>query len=212
MKKTIVIMGGMALSLFAVTASAQETTPQAPQPVKSTWDAKNNPTVDSIMSKYTGMYVASKPAPTTADIFPATGQFESSTNPDAAHVTVTLDAENKGVVWVEGLPQGKIKAMLRKSPGTYKIPAQKAEDGKDIAEGTLLFDKETNTLSIVIGKPYNDADPATVFAAPAIGDETVLADADVKVKNSKTKIKKKPAAPKAWTYTGTKVVTETVSN
>jgi len=207
-------MGGMALSLFAISVSAQETPPTQPPPVKTTttWEAKNNPTVDSILSKYTGKYVASKPAPTTADIFPATGQFESSTNPEAAHVTVTLDAENKGMVWVEGLPQGKIKAMLRKSPGTYKIPAQKAEDGKDVAEGTLLFDKETNTLSIVIGKTYNDADPAAAFAAPAIGDETPLPEADVKVKAGKTKIKKKPEAPKAWVYTGTKIVTETVSN
>ncbi|MEO6612223.1 MAG: hypothetical protein ABIT05_05765 [Chitinophagaceae bacterium] len=212
MKKTIVIMGGMALSLFAVSASAQDTPPQAPQPVKSTWEAKNNPTVDSIMSKYSDKYVASKPAPTTAEIFPAIGQFESTANPEAAHVTITLDEQNKGLVWVEGLPQGRIKAMLRKSPGTYKIPAQKAVDGKDIAEGTLLFDKETNTLSIVIGKMYIDADPASVFAAPAIGTETALTNADVKVKSGKTKIKKKPEAPKAWVYTGTKIVTETVSN
>jgi hypothetical protein len=213
MKKTIVIMGGMALSLLAVSASAQETQPQPPQPAKaSTWEAKNNPTVDSIMSKYTGKYVASKPAPTTNDIFPAIGQYESSANPDAAHVSIVLDEQNKGIVWVTGLPQGRVKAMLRKSPGTYKIPAQKSEDGKDIAEGTLIFDKETNTLNIVIGKMYNDADPASVFAAPVIGAETALPDATVKVKSTKTKIKKKPEAPKAWVYTGTKVVTETVSN
>ncbi len=205
-------MGGMALSLFAISASAQDTQPQPPQPAKaSTWEAKNNPTVDSIMSKYTGKYVASKPAPTTNDIFPAIGQYESSANPDAAHVSIALDEQNKGVVWITGLPQGKVKAMLRKSPSTYKIPAQKAEDGKDIAEGTLIFDKETNTLNIVIGKMYNDADPALAFAAPAIGTETTIPETKTKVKGSKTKTKK-IVAPKAWVYTGTKVVTETVSN
>lgn len=55
-------------------------------------------------------------------------------------------------MWIEGLPQGRVKAMLRKSPATYKIPAQKTEEGKEVAEGTLMFDKETNTLSICIGK------------------------------------------------------------
>ncbi len=36
--------------------------------------------------------------------------------------------------------------MLRKSPATYKIPAQKTEDGKDVAEGTMIFDKDANKL------------------------------------------------------------------
>ena len=209
-------MGGFVLSLLAISASAQETPaqpqPVQPQPVK-TWEAKNNPTVDSIMAKYSAKYVTSKPAMTTADIFPVIGQYESTSNPEAAHVTIMLDEQNKGLVWVEGLPQGKIKAMLRKSPGTYKIPAQKTEDGKDVAEGTLIFDKETNTLSINIGTLYNAEDPAAVFATPAIGSATDMAVTEVKVKEGKTKTKKKePAKPKAWVYSGTKVVTETVAN
>jgi len=211
MKKTIGIMGAIALCVSAVSVNAQ-TEPQPTQPVQTkTWDAKNNPTVDSILSKYTGKFVATRPAPTTADIFPVIGKYESSTNMDASSVTITLDADNKGIVWIEGLPQGRVKAMLRKSPGTYKIPVQKTEDGKDIAEGTLIFDKETNTLSIVIGKPYNDADPSLAFAAPAIGDPVDMPETKVKTKAGKTKTKT-VAPPKAWTYTGTKVVTETVSN
>ena len=216
MKTAIVIMGGAVLSLLTVSARAQETPTQPvqpTQPVVKTWEAKNNPTVDSIRSKYTAQYIAPKAALTSADIFPVIGQYESSTNADAAHVTVMLDETNKGVVWIEGLPQGKIKAMLRKSPGTYKIPAQKTADDKDVAEGTLIFDKETNALSIVIGKEYNAADPASVFAVPAIGDATPLPEQETKVKAGKTKTKvKKNTEPKAWTYTGTKVVTETVAN
>ena len=68
------------------------------------------------------------------------------------------------IVWVKGLPQGRVKAYLRKSPATYRIPAQKTEAGKNVPEGTLIFDKETSTLNISLGAPFNEADPAAVFA------------------------------------------------
>jgi hypothetical protein len=97
---------------------------------------------------YRDKIVAAPVAPTREDIFPVIGKYESSVNADAALITITLDEQNKGLVWIEGLPQGKVKAMLRKSPATYKIPAQKTAEGNEVAEGTLIFDKETNTLSI----------------------------------------------------------------
>jgi len=193
MKKSLIIMGGIALSLLTVSANAQQT-----------WDAKTNPTVDSITSQYTSKYIAPRPALTTADIFPAVGNYESATNPDAASVTITLDPENKGLVRIEGLPQGKISAMLRKSPATYKIPAQKTEDGKDVAEGTLIFDKENNTLSICIGKTYNAENPSMAFEIPAEQEPVAT------TKTSKTK--KQPVPAKAWIYTGTKIITATAAN
>jgi len=67
----------------------------------------------------------------------------------------------------------------------------------------LIFDKETNTLSINIGKPFNTDDPASVFAAPV--EEPTPA---VTTKSSKSKKTKVAQQPKAWTYTGTKVVAE----
>lgn len=194
MKKTIKIMGGIALSLLAVSANAQQL-----------WDAKKNPTVDSIRSPYQGKYIAARPALTTADIFPVIGKYESATNADAASVTISLDEQNKGLVWIEGLPQGKIKAMLRKSPATYKIPAQKTEDGKDVAEGTLIFDKETNVLNIAIGKDYNVENPAVAFVPVEAKEEPVVVK-DKKVKTKKVK------EPKAWMYMGTKLEKETVMN
>ena len=200
MKKTVGIVGGIALSLFTLSVNAQ-TTPQEQKPV-NTWEAKKNPTVDSITSQYVGKYIAPRPALTSTDIFPVIGQYESATNADAASVTISLDAQNKGIVWIEGIPQGKVKAMLRKSPAIYKIPAQKTEDGKEVAEGTLIFDKETNTLSICIGKLYDAVNPALVFSAPVEEPATT-------VKKSKTK---KALQPKAWIYTGTKLVTETAAN
>ena len=203
MKKTIGIMGGIAFCLLTISVNAQ-TEPQQPK-TSPTWDAKKNLTVDSITSKYTDKFVAAKPAPTTEDIFPALGKFESVTNTDAANVFITLDEQNKGVIWVSGLPQGRIKAMLRKSPATYKIPVQKTEEGKDVAEGTLIFDKETNTLSICIGKSYNAEDPTIVFVP--------VASSEVAVKTkSKTAKTKKVTQPKVWMYTGTKLAKETALN
>ena len=96
--------------------------------------------------------------------------------------------------------------MLRQSPAVYKIPAQKNAEGRDIAEGTLVFDKESNTLQIEIGKPFYDADPVSVFKEPA----PEMQEATQKV-SAKSKLKK-PAQPKTWKYTGTKLIAETVSN
>lgn len=195
MKKTIAIMAGTALSFCVLNSSAQET-----------WDPKKNPTVDSIISKHKDNILPPRAPMTTEMIFPVIGQYESSVNTDAAQVSISLDPQNKGIIWVEGLPQGKIKAMLRKSPSTYKIPAQQTEEGKEVAEGTLIFDKETNTLSICIGKPYNAADPMAAFAAT---DEPAAEE----TKTTKSKVKTKVAEkPKPWMYAGTKLESATAKN
>lgn len=213
MKRTFGIVGVIAFCLIVSTSNAQ--TPQtntqpvvtpAPATVEQSWDPKKNPTVLAITSKYEGKYITSRPATTELDIFPVIGKYESTTNADAASVSIALDAENKGVVWIEGLPQGKIKAMLRKSPAVYKIPAQKTEDGKEVAEGTLIFDKEAGTLSINIGKAFNAEDPAAAFAAPVEEPAPVAT-----TKSSKSKKAKVVQQPKPWIYTGTKVVVETAA-
>ena len=86
-----------------------------------------NPTVDSILSKYT---LVPMPSPvTTEQIFPVIGQYQSSTNADQK-LTITLDDQNKGFAWIDGMPQGRVKAVLKKSPATYKIPAQKTDAAK----------------------------------------------------------------------------------
>jgi hypothetical protein len=205
MKKTIVIMGVFVLSLATLSVNAQQTT---------TWDAKKNPTVDSLTSGYESKLLAPPKPMTTEQVFPVVGQYESSANTDAASVKITLDPENKGVVWVEGLPQGKVKAMLRKSPAVYKIPVQKTEDGKDVSEGTLIYDKETNSLLICIGKPFNAADPATAFSAPT-EQPAVTEEKTAVAKNGKNKSAakiKKADEPKPWMYAGTKVDKGTVLN
>lgn len=111
--------------------------------------------------------------------FPALGSYKASGS-STGDVTITLDETNKGIVWVEGLSQGKFKALMKKSPSTYKIPAQKTESGKSVAEGTLFFNPESKELTIVLGRSFNDEDPTSFLTS----------DAKAKVK--------------AWQYTGVK--------
>ena len=133
------------------------------------------------------------PAAQTSTSSPAVGAEANYTG----SINITLDQENKGLVWVEGLPQGKIKAYLRKSPSTYRILAQKTESGEQVPEGTLMYDPETKMLNIALGKAYDDADPAAIFALnPALNPTTtepVPAENTVKIKTktatSKTKAK-----------------------
>lgn len=98
--------------------------------------------------------------------FPALGSYKAS-GPSAGDVTIFLDETNKGIVWVEGLPQGKFKALMKKSPSTYKIPAQKTESGKAVAEGTLFLNPESKELTIVLGRAFNDEDPTSFLTGEA---------------------------------------------
>ena len=111
--------------------------------------------------------------------FPIIGGFKAS-GTAAGDVTISLDETNKGIVWVEGLPQGKFKALMKKSPATYKVPAQQTETGKAVAEGVLFFNPESKELTIVLGRPFDDADPTSFLSS------------DTKAKT------------KAWKYTGVK--------
>jgi hypothetical protein len=185
MKKAAIFAAAIFLfSAFAV--SAQET-----------GTAVKNPTVDSINAKYS---LLPMPAPMSIDqVFPALGEFQSTDAP--ANVKIVLDEQNKGVVWIEGLPQGRVKAMLRKSPSTYKIPAQKTDEGTDVPEGTLLYDKDSKKLSICLGRAYNDQDPAAAFVP--VAEEPVAAE---NVKTAKGKKAVTPAEqPKPWLYEATKI-------
>jgi hypothetical protein len=207
MKKTA-LLGGILVLFFAIGVQAQEPEPEKKQ--TDPYSPYNNPTVTAITSKY-----ALKEMPgqlTVEKIFPAIGKYEftadGATNP--TQVTVTLDPEVKGVVWVEGLPQGKFKALLRQSPATYKIPSQKNEEDKEVAEGTLIYDQDAKTLSVIIGQEYNVQDPASAFTMP-VEDEMANAE-EMKVKTAKSKTKvKKEKKEKPTVYVATKIeVEETV--
>jgi len=121
-------------------------------------------------------------------IFPALGRYEyTDSEGEVSQVTVTRDSENKGVIWINGMPQGKFKADLKASPAIYKIPTQKtlqndveepqaeaesaegtAESkarysGKSLNEGTVIFDSASSKLYVNIGSKFNEDAPAAVF-------------------------------------------------
>ena len=187
MKNTIFL--AIAAICFSVTASAQSP-------------------VDSIRAKY---QLIQMPEPLTLEkTFPVIGSYQladntqstTSTEEQNANLTITLDSVNKGIIWVEGLPQGRFKAYLKKSPATYWILAQKTESGKQIPEGTLILDPTTNTLNIALGKAFDDADPAGIFASVP----SDVTEAEIKVKTNKTKSKSKVTF-----YTANKVMATTAN-
>ena len=143
-------------------------------------------TVDSIRAKY--QLLPMPEALTIEKTFPVLGSYQLTAEDGSAQtVTVTLDSVNKGIVWVEGLPEGKFKAFLRQSPGIYRVIAQKSASGRQIPEGTLYFDPATSTLSIALGKHFDNVDPVAVFNAA--GANTEVAEVKVKTKKGKSKTK-----------------------
>jgi len=161
-------------------------------------------TVDSIRAKY-----QLQPMPEALTIekaFPVLGTYQL-TNQDGTtqNIVVSMDSASKGIVWVEGLPEGKFKAYLKRSPSTYRVITQKSPEGKQVPEGTLHFDPTTNTLHVALGKKFDEADPAGIFAltTPAT-DATAMATTaptEVKVKTKKGDTKTKS---KVMIYTATK--------
>ena len=191
---------GAFLLLFTATLNAQT---EPAQPAKVTTDQWNNYSPD----KYKMLPM---PAPlTTEKIFPVIGKYTLTDKDGAAsNAAITLDETNKGIVWVDGLPQGKIKAYLKKVPGVYIIPAQKTADEKDLAAGVLIFNKESNTLDVCLGCTYNNEDPASAFTTPA---EPVIEEHAV-TKNKKATAKTKVKPVKTWKYSGTKIADESTAS
>jgi hypothetical protein len=189
MKNTFFLF--VAALLFSVAASAQST-------------------VDSINAKYKMLPMPE--ALTLEKAFPVLGVYQlnttDSTQP-AETVTISMDSTSKGMVWVEGLPVGKFRAFLRQSPATYRIIAQKTESGKQIQEGTLIFDPATSTLSIALGKKYDAAAPAAIFAMNGDVAADIPSGTEVKVK-SKTATSKTKS--KVVFYTATKADAATTAN
>ena len=156
-------------------------------------------TVDSIKAKY--KLLPMPEALTLQKSFPVIGTYQlSNAVAGSTEVTISLDSTNKGIVWVSGLPQGTFKAYLKKAPGTYRILSQKTGSGKQIPEGTLVYDKDLQTLNVALGAPYNEANPAAIFPVTVATEALSGQVAEVKVKTSTSKTKSKVTF-----YTATKV-------
>jgi hypothetical protein len=133
----------------AVANSAVTAAPAAPAAPKY---KTQNSTADSIAAKY--KLLPMPEALTVEKKFPVLGTYQLAGSTDAStNVTITLDSSSKGIVWINGLPQGSFKAYLAKSPATYRIISQKSATGTQVPEGTLVFSPETNTLQLALGAP-----------------------------------------------------------
>jgi hypothetical protein len=161
--------------LITAAAGAQTptnpTTPTTPNPNQTKQDTAVLPTIlidSSVNSAYVSNPEQLKGLTTETlkpeHAFPAIGSYTAS-GTSTGNVTITLDPENKGIVWVEGLPQGKFKALMKKAPSTYKVPAQKTEEGKSVAEGSLFLNPTSKELTILLGRPFDDADPTSFLNA-----------------------------------------------
>ncbi|MBB1283048.1 hypothetical protein HRH25_01595 [Flavisolibacter sp. BT320] len=162
MKNAFVLAG----AFFLATVTNAQTTP-ATQPATPVQDTATVSYRDTSIGK---AYVTNperfqgltSETLTPSHVFPALGSYTAS-GTSTASITISLDETNKGIVWVDGLPQGRFKALMKKSPAVYKVPAQKSESGQSIAEGTLYLNPETNELTILLGRSFNDADPTSAF-------------------------------------------------
>ena len=242
--KKIAIITSAALLLFTAAVNAQtDTVPKqttdsvAQQPV-----ATEQPVAKVNNDKYNNWSADTykmQPMPealTTEKIFPVIGNYQlTDKEGTASTVTVTLDPSNKGIVWIEGLPQGKIKATLRKSPATYKIPVQplgevamteevvaadakpakaaktKEVKAKELPEGVLIYDKDANVLNVCIGCKYNNEDPAIAFMATDAAATEEVEKTEKKTAKTSKKTKAKVAKIKPVHYTGTKVIETTAA-
>lgn len=246
-KLTIVTCAAFLLSAAAINAQTDTvpaTQPQQPvatdqqqQPV-----ATEKPVSKDKYNNWSTDTYKMQPMPealTTEKIFPVVGKYQlTDKEGNQSTVTVSLDPNNKGLVWVEGLPQGKIKAALRKSPATYKIPVQplgeeaqeatetemkdakdakgaktaKVKKAKELPEGVLIYDKDANVLNVCIGCAFNNEDPAVAFAEPAATEPAVEETEKKTAKTAKSKkTTAKVAKVKPVHYTGNKLVETTAS-
>ena len=207
MKKIALVICGVIF--FALITTAQQT-----------YLPSNNPTVTAITSKYS--YKEVKHEEITDDkVFPVLGNYMPEADSKVTGtVHISIDPDNKGIVWIDGLPQGKMKAMLRIAPSTYKIPAQKTEQGTDVAEGVLIYDKALNKLSVCIGHPYNEKNPSEAFTTTeedmtATSETATIAEpqktnAATKSSKAKMKVKKEEVkVVKPWILYASKIEAET---
>jgi hypothetical protein len=240
MKKLAIVTSAAFLMFTAVLNAQTDTTVKQPVTEPATQPATTEkPVSKDKYNNWSADTYKMQPMPealTTEKIFPVLGKYQLTDKEGATStVTVSLDPENKGLIWVEGLPQGKIKATLRKSPATYKIPVQPLEGeatatpevttdtkvakntkttkevkAKELPEGVLIYDKDANLLNVCIGCTYNATDPATAFMTT----EPVTTDVE-KTEKKATKSAKKSTAKvvkaKPILYSGNKVIETTAS-
>jgi hypothetical protein len=86
-------------------------------------------------------------------------QANTTTTTAGSNVTITVDEQNPGKIWISGLGDDKFYAYLKTDADIYKIPNQKVSDKKSISEGIVSYNEASKEVHIRIGSGFNDADP-----------------------------------------------------
>lgn len=234
MKKIAIITSAALLLTAAVSAQTDTVPKQNAEPTQQPANDQQQPvatkTYNDKYNNWSSDTYKMLPMPealSVEKIFPVIGQYEIKNDKGATStLNITLDETNKGIVWIDGLPQGRIKATLRKSPATYKIPVQPLEaqqlteeadaktaknaKAKELPEGVLIYDRDANVINLCLGCKYNNEDPAAAFTSASqdteATEEQAAADKNTK-KNTKTKAPKVEKT-KPVHYTGSKVIQE----
>jgi hypothetical protein len=169
MKNRILLGAALFIGAVAFAQTQPTTTPDPNQPAKTTTPVAATVVADVNTTAYVAypdqLKGLKSEALTPQHFFPALGTYKASGS-STGDVTISLDETNKGIVWVEGLSQGKFKAVMKKAPSTYKIPAQTTESGKAVPEGTLFFNPTTKELTVLLGRQFDDADPTSFLTIP----------------------------------------------
>jgi hypothetical protein len=193
MKAPKIILTSLAVAVSAAVFS-QETVKPADTSVKekvSTWGiypAPQKETAGRDQAFQSDSNRQTLPAPNFGNYYiPVLGIYNAAEGSAEKNIVIAGDEKNPGKVWIEGLSNERIYALLKEAPGTYKIPAQ-----KNAKEGTLIYDDESKEVSICVGCGYKDNDPANTIATNQSG----------KKKSGKTVL----------SFTGTKTDHSTVSS
>lgn len=189
--KFILALLGSTVISFAAFSQQDSTKPVEEKPV--TEQAK--PATDTAQPAIVDHAETNLPKPNAGRHFiPVIGTYQASGDSTAVkNISITVDEQNPGKIWIEGLEPVKIYALLKAIPGTYKIPAQKVDD-KKVAEGTLLYDDNNKQVNVCVGCGYSDASPSVATAESTSTDK-------------KSKVKKAPVV----SFTGSKTEMGTAS-
>ncbi len=136
---------------------------------------------------------------------------ESAPSAVVENVSITLDEQNPGKIWIEGIGEGRFYAYLKTQENTYKIPTQKAGD-KTINEGIVMYDESAKQVHIRVGSGYNDADPGASLNA-TVENATVTDTEQAPAKKGKTVAKNvNKETKKLIVFDGNKTNVETAAS
>lgn len=135
----------------------------------------------------------------------------TTTTTAGSNVTITVDEQNPGKIWVSGIGDDKFYAYLKNDANVYKIPTQKVSDKKSISEGIVSYDETSKEVHIRIGSGFNDADPnASLNSTQATASAETPAEKPVK-KGKKSHAVAKAPVKKVISFDGIKTDAGTAS-